>query len=91
LAWLGTVSYSVYVLHGAVYAILPAFAPGWIMVPLWSVLIGLMGWAGYRWIEMPAQQLGRRYGSMAPVKYVIEDVPSIVRFDPAAWYRWTSK
>jgi peptidoglycan/LPS O-acetylase OafA/YrhL len=72
LAWLGLVSYSVYLLHLLVLEPVerllptgthPSTAPGWVQLALAAGLVGLIlaaSWLTYRLIEVPAQRLGRR-------------------------------
>ena len=69
LAWLGLVSYSVYLLHPAlieVYASLPwtqdeNFVPmELLLVAVFVLALLLTSWLTYRFIEAPMQRLGRR-------------------------------
>jgi peptidoglycan/LPS O-acetylase OafA/YrhL len=72
LAWLGLVSYSVYLLHLVVLETVerllgagtgPSTAPGYVQLALATGLVGLVlaaSWLTYRLIEAPAQRLGRR-------------------------------
>jgi peptidoglycan/LPS O-acetylase OafA/YrhL len=64
LKFLGTISYSLYLLHGIVGGIILAWAMRWIVSPtlrmtLLPVMLGLAllaSFALYRWIELPAQR-----------------------------------
>jgi peptidoglycan/LPS O-acetylase OafA/YrhL len=69
LAWLGLVSYSIYLMHLLVIEVAekqlggaPSTAPGYVQLMLAVVLVGLVlaaSWVTYRLVEAPAQRLGR--------------------------------
>jgi peptidoglycan/LPS O-acetylase OafA/YrhL len=68
MAWLGRVSYSIYLLHPLVRVLLPELWPGAKQLPFAAQLgIGavylaatlLLAWAAYRWVERPGQRLGK--------------------------------
>jgi len=76
LAWLGTVSYSVYLLHPLVLHVLDRLMPhhGGARVPrevglplrvgIVAVMLGTLltlSWLAYRYVEKPAQRFGRRF------------------------------
>jgi peptidoglycan/LPS O-acetylase OafA/YrhL len=74
LAWLGLVSYSIYVLHPLLLESVEPFWPEPLAVPLYSrlaVLVGvlalLLGASAVtrRFVELPAQRLGKRLVSGA--------------------------
>lgn len=72
VVWLGTISYSLYLLHPAVFYPLRwwvAQHPDYAQFPLTIYLVIclclsiLVAWLGYRFVEMPAIALGRKYSS----------------------------
>jgi peptidoglycan/LPS O-acetylase OafA/YrhL len=60
LAWLGTISFSIYLLHPLALAIARAYSPpgAWIAVGLALTLLFSM--TAFRWVEMPGQALARQ-------------------------------
>ncbi|MCU1464007.1 MAG: acyltransferase [Acidimicrobiales bacterium] len=63
LLWLGTVSYSLYLLHPLVYGSVPQFRhhPVWTLATWLAVTIAISGLT-YRVVELPFHELGRRIG-----------------------------
>jgi peptidoglycan/LPS O-acetylase OafA/YrhL len=71
LAWLGLVSYSIYLMHLLVLEVAegrlggrgtPSTAPGYVQLLLAVTLVGLVlatSWCTYRYVEAPGQRLGR--------------------------------
>jgi peptidoglycan/LPS O-acetylase OafA/YrhL len=57
--WLGTISYSVYLLHPFVLSIAP-FANPILLISLWVLLTLALASATYRWIEHPCIALGHK-------------------------------
>lgn len=57
--WLGTVSYSLYLLHLLVLAVVPAIGPPLISITLWVASMLLVAAISERWIERPSHALGR--------------------------------
>ena len=69
LAWLGTISYSLYLLHAIVLVVLlrilpePYARPPLVRVGIGVAFLGVAlgaAWTSYRLVERPAQALGRR-------------------------------
>jgi peptidoglycan/LPS O-acetylase OafA/YrhL len=67
LAWLGEISYSVYMLHiFVVYALprawekFPVLYNPWLSLPLAIAVTILVSWLSYRFIETPMNKLGKR-------------------------------
>lgn len=64
LAWLGVVSYSVYLLHEPLLMAIdmvvarPHDDQPWRLIPFLALLVAA-SWASHRWIEQPGQRLGR--------------------------------
>lgn len=72
IVWLGTISYSLYLLHPAVFYPLRWWVgktPEYAHFPLSVYLLVcislslIVAWLGYRFVEMPAIALGRKYSS----------------------------
>lgn len=60
LLWLGQISYSLYLLHGLVYAVVPQMAWPGLTILVWvGTALGL-AWGSYQLFERPAIALGRR-------------------------------
>jgi peptidoglycan/LPS O-acetylase OafA/YrhL len=59
LVWLGTVSYSLYLLHLLVLAVVPASGPPVLSVTIWVICMLLVAAVAERWIERPSLALGR--------------------------------
>ncbi|MFI7465053.1 acyltransferase family protein [Nonomuraea sp. NPDC049646] len=74
LTWLGLVSYSIYLLHPLLLESVEFFVPDpsavpvavrlTLLVAVYAVLLGLCALT-WRWVELPAQRLGRRLISQA--------------------------
>jgi peptidoglycan/LPS O-acetylase OafA/YrhL len=60
LGWLGTISYSTYLLHPLAIILAPRLVPAALEVPMALMLTLLLSVAGYRLVEVPGQALGRR-------------------------------
>jgi peptidoglycan/LPS O-acetylase OafA/YrhL len=70
IVFLGTVSYSIYLLHIPVYsALLLAFGEGTVRGPGKAIVLAVIivaSWASYRWIERPAQRIILRLPQLSP-------------------------
>ncbi|WP_063765542.1 acyltransferase family protein [Herbidospora cretacea] len=69
VVWLGLISYSVYLVHHPILRMVPVLFGHMMSKPVWErvllaagylVALLLVSWATYRWVEAPAQRLGRR-------------------------------
>ncbi|HEU4997980.1 MAG TPA: acyltransferase [Lapillicoccus sp.] len=60
LVYLGTISYSVYLMHGVVLILMPHIGSGITTFLLWNVVTIAGASLTYRFIEKPAIELGRR-------------------------------
>ncbi len=90
LAWLGLVSYSVYLLHLVVFETIephlglgagPSTARWYVQLLLFIGLVGLVLGASaltYRFIEAPAQRLGRRVARWLEARHGSDHVPAAV-------------
>lgn len=67
--WLGLISYSVYLVHHPILRMVPIVFGHLMSKPLgervllaagYLAVVLLVSWATYRWVELPAQRLGRR-------------------------------
>lgn len=62
LAWIGTVSYSAYLLHPIVLALLPSVIRSKaVLVPSEFLCTFLLAWLGYRCIETPSIAFGKKF------------------------------
>ncbi len=59
LLFIGTISYSLYLLHALVVIALPLPGPALLHVPVWLAASLALAAATYRWIERPAMRWGR--------------------------------
>jgi peptidoglycan/LPS O-acetylase OafA/YrhL len=78
LAWLGTVSYSLYLLHAIVLLLAVNLLPDAYARPLpqrlgigvgFVAVVLLAAWLSYRLVERPAQRLGRRLGAALDARH----------------------
>ena len=58
LLYIGTISYSLYLLHALVVLALPLPGPALLHVPVWLAVSIALAAATYRWIERPAMRWG---------------------------------
>ncbi|MDH2425472.1 acyltransferase [Sphaerisporangium sp. TRM90804] len=96
LAWLGLTSYSLYLLHPLVLQVIRRVTGDAAQMPLtgrllweavfFALVIGAAA-LGYRFVERPAQRLGRRLASPAPSPHA----PPDVRPDPPRAERWRAR
>ncbi len=59
LGWLGSISYSLYLLHLLVLAVVPMVGPPVLSMVVWLALMLLVAAATERWIERPSIALGK--------------------------------
>jgi peptidoglycan/LPS O-acetylase OafA/YrhL len=90
LRLLGTISYSVYLLHALVLIAVPASSSPLLSAVVWvAVTLGVSA-AAYRCVELPSMRLGRRPGRR-PSEPVLLPVPRpAVEHAPAAPSQWAS-
>ncbi|MBS1702203.1 MAG: acyltransferase [Armatimonadetes bacterium] len=58
--WLGKISYSLYLLHPLALVIIPAGGNPFVTVPSQVGLSILLAWLGYRFVEVPSLEIGKR-------------------------------
>jgi peptidoglycan/LPS O-acetylase OafA/YrhL len=92
LAWFGTISYSVYLLHAIALLVflkvLPAAyeraLPARVGIGVLFVAVVLaMSWVSYRLVERPAQLLGRRFGAWLDARWGLPATPAPATPAPA--------
>jgi len=63
LVWLGTISYSVYLVHDLInFNAITLLGPGWWNLILVPALVLPLAWCAHWWIERPGIRLGKRLG-----------------------------
>jgi peptidoglycan/LPS O-acetylase OafA/YrhL len=62
LGWLGTISFSIYLLHPVALRLVTAYAPEAVMIPAVVGLTIALSATGYYGVERPGQALGRVVG-----------------------------
>ncbi len=65
LTYLGTISYSVYLTHAGVIHALPAVPRPVLPIGVWAATTLAVSAVTYRFVELPAQKLGRRLARRA--------------------------
>jgi peptidoglycan/LPS O-acetylase OafA/YrhL len=78
LAWFGTISYSVYLLHAILLLLFLKWLPAAYARPLpqriaitvaFVTMVLVISWLSYRLVERPAQMLGRRVGRILDARF----------------------
>ena len=78
LAWFGTISYSVYLLHAILLLLFLKWMPAAYARPLpqriaitvaFVTMVLVISWLSYRLVERPAQMLGRRVGRILDARF----------------------
>jgi peptidoglycan/LPS O-acetylase OafA/YrhL len=75
LVWLGTVSYSLYLIHPLVYGSVPAIRhrPAWTLL-WWLVITVAVSALTYRFVELPFHEIGRRIGQWRPAEAAVPEL-----------------
>ncbi len=71
LGWLGSISYSLYLLHLLVLAIVPMVGSPVLSMIVWLALILLVAAAAERWIERPSIALGKHLTTTSPAPVAV--------------------